>query len=297
MLVAGVLKVVPRPLMIVAADFFGWLLYYVARIRRDTIDEQLTLAFGDTLSARERKAIGCKSWQNCVLTFFEFLQPNPILSKGWDTFTEQEGYMEYCRPFVEQGVSGIVITGHIGNWEALGSMSKRENVGLAAVAKDMHNSMVNKHILATRARRGLEVLQVKRSMKCIVDAIRQGKWLAIVGDQDARKRGIFVNFFGRPASTATGAAYFAYTMNKAILPAFCVRLPDSSRHLKLIISEPIIPDLSADRESEIHRMTQLHTAALEAVIRRYPADYFWLHRRWKTQPKPASEPKPTQTST
>lgn len=285
MLVAGTLKLVPRPIMIPAADVFGWLMYHVLRVRRQTIDGQLRFALGTKYSTGELQKIARKSWQNCVLTFFEFLQPSPLLSKGWDEFREQEGYEEYCKPMLAEYGNAIVITGHIGNWEALGAVGRRENVELAAVAKAMHNPLVNDYILESRAKRGLEVLQVKSNMKNIVSAIRSGKWVAIVGDQDARRHGIFVEFFGRPASTAPGPAYFAYMLNKPLLPAFCVRIPDSGRHLKLVFGEPIYPNREADREEEIQRMTQLHTAALEEVIRRYPSDYFWLHNRWKTKPK------------
>lgn len=296
MLVAGVLKIVPRPLMIWSADVFGWLMYRVFRVRRQTVDSQLKLALGDTYNDKELEAIACKSWQNCVLTFFEFLQPSPLLSKGWDEFRDEEGYEEYCAPLLREHGNVIVITGHIGNWEAMGSLSKRENVGLAAVAKAMHNSLVDAHILKTRAARGLEILQVKGNMKNIVSAIKAGKWVAIVGDQDARRRGIFVEFFGRPASTATGAAYFSYLLGKPLMPTFCVRLPGRGRHLKLIFTEPIYPDRSADRDEEVLRMTQLHTSALEKIIRQYPADYFWLHNRWKTKPKGEKKRAESETS-
>ena len=282
--VAGCLKIIPRFVMIPLADLAGWMMYHILRVRRDVVDEQLELAFGETMSEDERKAIGSKSWQNCVLTFFEFLQPDPIGSEGWDKL-QQEGFEEYCKPLLDDKKNALILTAHIGNWEALGTLGDREGVGLAAVAKAMHNPLVNNSILKSRAKRGLEVLQIKTSMKGIVDAARAGKWVAFVGDQDARRRGIFVDFFGKPASTAPGVAHFAVRLGMPILPSFCVRVPDSTRHLKVIFYPPIYPNSDADRDEEIHRMTQLHTKALEDVIRKYPSDYFWLHRRWKTKPK------------
>ena len=285
MLVSGALKLIPRRVMIIAADGIGWVLYHVLKIRRDTIDEQLQIAFGADRTPEQLRQMGCESWQNCVLTFFEFLQPNPIGSAGWDEFRSEEGFEEYCRPLLDAGQTAIVITGHMGNWEALGQLGTRENVQLAAVAKAMHNPLVNNAILKSRADRGLEVLQIKTNMKSIVDGIKQGKWVAIVGDQDARRRGLFVDFFGVPSSTAPGAAHFAYTMNKPLLPAFCVRVRDKQRHLKIVCAPLIYPNPEADKDEELLRLTQEHTRALEWVIRRFPSDYFWLHRRWKTRPK------------
>jgi KDO2-lipid IV(A) lauroyltransferase len=74
-------------------------------------------------------------------------------------------------------------------------------------------------------------------------------------------------------------------MNLPILPVFCVRLRDPARSLRLIFCPPIHADQSLDRDEDIRRITQEHVHALESVIRRYPEDYFWLHRRWKTKPK------------
>lgn len=284
-LITGILKFIPRRGMITFADFAGWVLYRVFGVRRDVIDSQLKLAFKEELSPERLHSIGQKSWQNAVLTFFEFIQPNPIGSAGWDKFFEREGFQEYCLPLIQSGRPALILTAHIGNWEALGNLGLEQGVQIAAVAKPMHNSLVNDSILKSRAARGLEVLQIKASMKAIVDAVRAGKWVAIVGDQDARRRGVFVIFFGRPASTAPGVAHFSHLLNVPVIPAFCVRLPDSQRHLKVVFAPPIYPDKDADREMDILRITQEHTTALEHVIRRHPEDYFWLHRRWKTQPK------------
>jgi KDO2-lipid IV(A) lauroyltransferase len=292
-LITGLLKLIPRRGIIVFADAAGWMLYHVLRVRRDVIDSQLRLAFASEKSPEELAAIGLKSWQNAVLTFFEFIQPNPIGSEGWDRFHAKEGDEEYCQPLIRGGEGVLVLTGHIGNWEALGGLARREGVKMVAVAKPMHNDLVNESILESRRRRGLEVIQLKTSMKGIIDAARQGKWIAIVGDQDARRRGVFVNFFGRPASTAPGIAHLSHLLDLPVLPGFCVRIKDADRHLKVIYAPPIYPDKSADREADILRITQEHTAALEAVIRRHPEDYFWLHRRWKTQPKRAKAAEQT----
>lgn len=283
--ITNLLRLIPRRGIILFADGAGWVLYRLFGIRRDVVDGQLKSALGDQLSPQELAQVGVRCWQNAVLTFFEFLQPHPIGGKGWDDFREKENFEEYCKPIIDAGQTAIILTAHMGNWEALGKLGRDHGVALAAVAKPMHNRLVNDSILASRAQQGLEVLQIKTSMKSVVDAIRAGKWVAILGDQDARRRGIFVEFFGRPASTAPGAAHFSHLLNVPVLPTFCVRLRTPLRPLKVIFAPPIYPDPAVPRDEDIHRITQEHTAALEAVIRRFPDDYFWLHRRWKTQPK------------
>ncbi len=282
--ITALLRLVPRRGMIIFADAAGWALYHVFKLRRDVIDSQLQASLGHD-SGHNLTTIGCRSWQNAVLTFFEFVQPDPIGSAGWDDYPDRIGFEQNAKPLIDGNQAGIILTAHIGNWESLGRLAQNVGVPVAAVAKPMHNQLVNNSILKSRARHGFEVLEIKRTMKAIPDALRSGKWVAILGDQDARRRGIFVNFFGRPASTAPGAARFARMLNCPVLPAFSVRSDTPDRQLKVIFAEPIWPDLDADPDSDVLRITQEHTSALEDVIRQYPADYFWLHRRWKTQPK------------
>lgn len=283
---AFLLDFFPRELCIKLADVLGWLAYKVFKIRRKTIDQQLRMAFGKEKSDAEIQRIACKSLQNTVMTFFEFLQPRLLDNRG-KVFEEEEGFDENIRPFLIAGKNAIVSTGHIGNWEAMGILGRRENVKLAAVAKAMHNPLVNEEIVSSRKDMGLQVLQVKSSMKSIVDAFRKNSWVAFVGDQDARRRGIFIDFFNTPASTATGTAYFSLKMGVPIVPVYCIRMTDKRRSLKLICLEPIWPQTveKDQEEEEILRLTRLHTEALEKVVRKYPENYFWLHQRWKTRPK------------
>jgi KDO2-lipid IV(A) lauroyltransferase len=284
-LVAGLLRPLPRRGFIVLADGLGWLMYAVLRVRRTVNDEQLQLALGAERSAAELRRIGLRSWQNAVLTFFEFLQPNANAASRWDAFDVKEGYEEHVRPLLAQG-AGIFLTAHIGNWEALSRLGAQGGFQIAAVAKPMHNPLVDRTIVENRRGvLGMEVISTSGSLKRIAVAVREGKWIAMLGDQDARRRGIFVPFFGKEASTAEGPAYFAWRLGIPMVPSFCVRNHDRYRTLKLINLAPIHADANAPREQETRRLTELHVAALERVVRRFPAEYFWLHRRWKTQPK------------
>src|SRR5215218_3275545 len=87
LLVGTALKLLPRRAMVIAADFTGWVLYAVLRLRRKDIDEQVELALGGELSPDRRREVGLRSWQNAVLTFFEFLQPNPFGQAAWSNFS------------------------------------------------------------------------------------------------------------------------------------------------------------------------------------------------------------------
>lgn len=291
--VTGVIKFIPRPLLILMADFLGWLAWRVLRLRRGVTEENLRTAFGTDMEDAARDRVGLECYQNLLLTFFEFLQPEPFFG-GRPPMLPPEGREHYE---ALRKLPPIAVTGHIGNWEVIAGLAREHNVEVSALAKMLHNPLVNRAVLATRARRGLEIIPVSVSMKRAVDAVRRGRWLAIVGDQDARRHGVFVEFFGRPASTAPGPAFFALQLDLPIFPIFSVRHRDRRRSLQVIGLPAIEPDHTRPRDEEVHRLTQEHTRALESVIRRFPASYFWIHRRFKTQPRPVRAPQPPTEET
>lgn len=287
--VSWALKPLPRRALVLLADAAGAFCYHVLRIRRKLVDANIAQALGDTHSLARRRAIARRSYQNSVLTFFEFLQPNPMFTPDWDSFARLEG-IENARPFFG-GRPALMVTGHLGNWEGMAALLERHDVRMVALAKPLHNPLVQRRVLAGRSRYPrLEILLTHASMKAVVDAVRAGKWVTFLADQDARRTGIFVDFFGRPASTAQGPALFAWKLGLPLLPIFCVREQAGSRPLSVIFCPPIIPDPEAPRDEEIRRLTGAHVRALEEVVRRHPEDYFWLHRRWKTRPKRQDRP-------
>jgi KDO2-lipid IV(A) lauroyltransferase len=154
------------------------------------------------------------------------------------------------------------------------------------LAKPIHNRLIQERILSQRRSiPGVEIILTSNSMKAVVQCVREGRHVGFVADQDARRNGIFVPFFGRPASTARGPAVFSYKLGLPLVPLFMVRDSSQQLRLKVVAGTPILPDGTAAEDQEIERITAAHTAQLEAVIRQYPEDYFWMHNRWKTRPK------------
>jgi KDO2-lipid IV(A) lauroyltransferase len=281
-IVATVLLFLPRQALVMLADAAGWFAYRVLRIRRRIVEENLATAFGAEKSPRERDKIAVRSFQNMVLTFFEFLVPEPIFYRVHDLFGEPAGYRNYPEL---RDKAAIVVTGHIGNWETMASYAPVAKVKIAAIAKPMHNPLIDDAIRRSRDKRDLEIISTSGSMKKIVDAARRGMWITFLGDQDARRSGIFVKFFGKPASTAEGAALFAWKLNAPILPTYCVRLNDRKRRLQMHFYPPIYPDPHDSKDAQIRKLTEAHVESLEDIIRKFPDNYFWMHRRWKTKPK------------
>lgn len=119
----------------------------------------------------------------------------------------------------------------------------------------------------------------------MVDVLRDGRTLIVLGDQDAGPNGLFVNFFGRPASTHKAIALLAIEHQAPIFVVYARRLGDRFAY-EIGIEDVIDPAEFAGSSTDVRDITQRFTTALEQIIRRDPEQYLWLHRRWKHQPKP-----------
>jgi KDO2-lipid IV(A) lauroyltransferase len=159
----------------------------------------------------------------------------------------------------------------------------------------MHNPDSDAIAVMLRERFGIKILSTReRTPRALFSLVRSGGVVAILADQDARHQGHFVPFFGKPASTATGLASLAMRLGAPILPAFCLR--EAPCRFRVKVYPPLYPNPDApDRAAEELRLTAGYLACVEDVVRLAPEQYFWWHRRWKTQPKPPKKrvKKPT----
>lgn len=272
----------------------GALAHGVLPLRRGVVRSNLAIAFGATHTRDERRRIERAAYRNLGMLGAEWLglwQRNPAWIEK--RIQEVEG-QEHVDALEKTSTRFVVITGHFGNWEMLGAFyGLRRN--LSVVAKPLHNRLLNEELLATRRRYGMEILSTDSPGIAaeITQAVRNGRIVCFLGDQDARRSGIFSPFFGRPASTFSGPAMFAIRLGIPILPSFLLRL-GPGRH-RVIIRPPIEPPRGLPLREAIARMTHEHVRALEDMIRQVPSQYFWFHRRWKTQPpREADSPPPVR---
>jgi KDO2-lipid IV(A) lauroyltransferase len=142
---------------------------------------------------------------------------------------------------------------------------------------------INKFWMNARSRFGLKFVPAHNSYRQCLSALRKNEIIAFVLDQNMiDTEGIFVDFFGKKACTSPGLAYMSAQSGAAVVPVFMIRL-ENGRHL-IKAAAPIPPP--PDRKPEtIHAYTQLYTKVIEDVVREYPAQWTWIHRRWRTTPK------------
>jgi KDO2-lipid IV(A) lauroyltransferase len=152
-----------------------------------------------------------------------------------------------------------------------------------AIQKRVKNSYVNDFIVKIRKRHNIKLIYKEDAMKKGLSILKKKKILGIVADQDAGRKGIFIDFFNQPASTAVGPAIF-HLRTKAPL-IVCIGVRKSPGKFDCYFER--IPELSSYEISDvaIYALTQFHTDILEKWIRRYPEQWFWTHRRWMTKPQ------------
>jgi Kdo2-lipid IVA lauroyltransferase/acyltransferase len=182
----------------------------------------------------------------------------------------------------------VYVTGHFGNWEFYGVAFGWLGEPVGVVARPLDNPALEARLTAFRTRSGNTVISKRRALPDILRLLRQGAGVAILVDQNVQEQdGIFVEFFGRPAATTTVAAALAVKTGCALLPVHCEVRPDG--RYKFVYGRPLEWTTTGNRQDDIARLTQALTTVIEGWVRERPEQWLWMHRRWKTQPRPAAE--------
>jgi KDO2-lipid IV(A) lauroyltransferase len=176
----------------------------------------------------------------------------------------------------------LFVTGHFGNWEMAGYTMAMFGVKSHAIARPLENPYLDAFLSKFRERTGQKLLAKKEDFAEIEKVLAEGGMLGTLADQDAGQRGVFVDFFGRPASTHKGVALLAIEHNVPILVA---GMPKLDGKYQIWPIDMIFPEDYASDPDPVRAITQRFTAGLEELIRATPEQYFWVHRRWKHQPK------------
>jgi KDO2-lipid IV(A) lauroyltransferase len=279
--VVGALRFAPERLALLFGEGMGWVAGACFRIRWRTVDEHLRMAFPER-DAKWRRSVARASFRHLGRESVATFRLGSMDASEIRERTEVVGF-EAVEEAVAAGKGLIVVTGHFGNWEMGGATAATRGIPMDVVAQRQRNPLFDADLTANRNRLGMTVIQRREAPKRVLRALREGRAVGIVGDQNVRRGGVFVDFFGRPASTARGAALFALRTGAPIFFAVVRRMPGfPQRYRATVQSVGFSP--SGDMEQDVFRLTEAHTRQLERHVREAPEQYFWQHRRWKTRP-------------
>jgi len=179
----------------------------------------------------------------------------------------------------------VVATAHHGNWEVLAAGVAAHGLPVTVVVQQLRNRRVDALVLASRTAMGERCIARGMNLRRLRAELEANRLVAFLCDQDARRRGVFVPFFGVPASTPKGAVQLAWRLGVPLVPVFSQRLADGRHRTTVHPPLEVSQDLPED-EAVYQTLRRFHTL-LEAAIRAAPGQYLWLHRRWKTSPPAA----------
>jgi KDO2-lipid IV(A) lauroyltransferase len=259
----------------------GRFVYHPIGIRAGVVERQIAAAFPEfsrervvEVSRRSYDSLGRTSIETAVL-------PGTSSQRVLDRVERVEGW-ELVEAAMAKGNGLLIVTGHLGNWEFGGAYFAARGVPIDVVARGMANPIFDAYLTRTRREIGMEVIHDKDAVRRTPRSLRENRAIAFVSDHDALGlASTFVPFFGRPAKTPRGPAVFSLRFDVPTVFVGVVRRP-SGRYAILI--EPVEVERTGDREVDIDAIVLRYTQILERLVRAYPEQYFWQHRRWRRQP-------------
>ncbi len=265
------------------ARFLGRAYFRLDGARRHAALENLRVAFGDGLDDEGRRRLARRSFEHAFVLLFEVVTRGRLVPHGRAFWRRARvlGDVAEARKAQRDRRGGFLLTAHLGNWETAGAYLAYEGVPFSAVARSVPNPYVQRLLTGTR-RQTFEVFEKLGAVRDSVRAIREGRWVAILSDQNAGRHGVFVPFFGVPASTYPLAATLAVRHGFPVFFGVAIRRgPFFAYDFHVHAYHP--PAGLPHKEAAAHVLREYH-AWLESMIRLAPEQYLWMHRRWKTRP-------------
>ncbi len=275
-----VLGHLPRALVPPLGRLLGRLYHALDKSHRKRALDNMILA---GYSPSRAEALTRRVFENMGITLLEVMRlPWVKRASDLDVMVRCEG-LELLDEALERGRGVMLITGHLGNWELMATWYALHGYTMDVVVRELDSPLGAQLMKWMRTRHGNAMVLKKRSMRRLLKTLASGGIAGLLIDQNvARVEGVFVDFFGLPACTNKGPAMLAAVSGAAVLPTFITR--ENGRHVIRIGPEIEVVN-RGDRKKDALENTARFTRAVEEAIRRAPAEWFWVHRRWKTRPE------------
>ena len=263
------------------ARFVGWLAFTLG-IRRRVALENLAHAYPEKSEA-ERRRIALGAYRTMARVVLESIDEKDLVEPPWAEPEVPSEAWKALRETVARGQGALLVTAHFGNWERAGKLLPQRGIPLNALVRPLKGAL-NMRIVDNRLRAGVGLIYPKGAIAQAHEAVKLGESVLMLLDQAMpAKVGVFVPFFGRPASTTPALAVVAQRTGAPVFVMMGIR-DESGLKLRVEVEGPILPPEGLGEQDAITAHTAAVTAVLEKYIRRYPDQWLWLHRRWKVQP-------------
>ncbi|MDR3307205.1 MAG: lysophospholipid acyltransferase family protein [Endomicrobium sp.] len=274
------IRLFPFKLAVKAGEMIGVVFYYIVNFRRSHVIDMLTQSFPEK-SKKEIRIITINTYRNFAKTVVEIIF-FPIMSD------EKIKKLLVCtnERLVEksysEGRGTIFMSAHLGNWE-LTALAYSKIYPISVVVANQSNFLIDKMMDNVRTNEGFATISRDgMAFRDVMKALKRNEIVAFMADQDAGPQGVFIPFFGRLTSTPKGAALFALRAKCPIIIALGIRQKNGI--MKVEFTEVPMPN-SGDSNKDIEIINTFYLKKLEDIVHRYPEQWFWFHRKWKTSPQ------------
>lgn len=276
-----VLCLLPHSVLLWLGKILGNLYYHIAAKQRKRAIGQMMKSL--QISNEKASEVCRDSFINIGRTFLEIMYMPKLNRQNFTEYMQIE-HIDRFKNALAEGHGVVILTAHMGNWEWLSAALTFSGIPLTAIIKrqpnDQHTVLLNEY----REMVGVEVFsRGTTELVGAAKALKKGKSLGFLADQDAGPGGAFIDFLGKPASTPLGPAVFAKRFKSPVVPCFIVRRPDGKH--KVLIHEPLYYQDNGNEEQDLYDFTVKLTRIIENTIKEYPTQWLWFQKRWNTTPE------------
>ena len=284
-----VIRLLPRTVAMKLLGSLGAVVFWVMKEERIKAVSNLNIAYGQEKSPAEIHAMAKAVFVNLGKSGAEFAikmsQNNP--EKFFENL-EVRGD-EHLQEAIKKGKGILGLISHMGCWEGTALGLPMLGIPAYAIGKRLGNEQLNTLLFESRGKKGVSTLARGSSYKTILRVLAENNLVGILIDQDTDVRGVFVDFYGKPAHTPIGAAMLAMDSGAPVLPMFYLKKDDDT--YEFIIDKEIPLISTGNRRRDMGENTRLFHTVIEKYIKKYPTQWVWMHNRWKTTPEMVAEKK------
>jgi len=227
---------------------------------------------------------GRRSFEHIVMLAIDVLfTPRLTNKRNWRDYSRYKN-AERTKWLMQEARGLLMVTAHYSNFEIIGYIMGLFGFNIYSIARPLDNKFISRYLYGVRQRAGQTILDKKGAAKMMEQIVSSGATLCFIADQDAGRKGIFVDFFGREASTYKSIGLIALTYNIPIVVGYSRRI-DNRFYFEIGVNRIIFPQEWARKDKPLGWITAEYTKAIEAFVREDPSQYWWLHRRWKHRPR------------
>jgi len=227
---------------------------------------------------------GQRSFEHIAMLAIDVLfTPRLVKKYKWRNYSRYKN-VERAKWLMQEGKGILMVTGHYSNFEIIGYLMGLFGFNIYSVARPLDNKFINNYLYTVRQQAGQKIIDKKGAAELMGKISSNGATLCFIVDQDAGRKGIFVDFFGRKASTYKSIGLVAIANNIPVAVGYSRRL-DNRFYFEIGINRIIFPQEWAEKDDPLTWITAEYTKAIEQFVRENPSQYWWLHRRWKHQPR------------